>query len=146
MLTIVLFACSCGFALSFSPSGGRAVKFFFANFSAFIFCTKFGGLHGFSPPLAGVGGWKKDNCSKFHPLTPASGGNTPCKPKTSGLNFNILPLVKQNLTALPLEGVRGRISILYSFLRIQFLLMRQPLISAGLLTSIENLKIKNVKQ
>jgi len=55
-------------------------------------------------PLAGVGGWKSTELAKFHPLPPASGGNSPCKPKTLRKNFNISPLVKQNLTTLPFKG------------------------------------------
>ena len=50
-------------------------------------------LHGFSPPLAGVGGWNVPLFLKFHPLTPASGGNGSCKPKDLGINFNTSPLI-----------------------------------------------------
>ena len=78
------------------------------------------------PPLAGVRGWILDNFVLIHPPTPASGGENPCKPPNFVQKINALKFAKKNLTALPLEGVRGRISILYSFFEIQFLLMRQP--------------------
>jgi len=57
----------------------------------------------FSPPLARAGGWKKVKSSKFHPLTPASGGKCSVQTKILGKNFNT-SLVKLNLTALSLLG------------------------------------------
>ena len=95
------------FAQCNSPFEGRAVKFCFANFLTFIFCSKSGDLHGISPPLKGAGGMLFGNFSEYLesspkniPLPPCKRGNCIVLIKILGKNFNTLPIVKQNLTAL----------------------------------------------
>ena len=57
-------------------------------------------------------------CIEKHPPSPLQRGNCTVQTKILGKNFNILPLVKQNLTALPLEGGRGREQKNYFYLSI----------------------------
>ena len=92
----------------------RLLSSIFANFSTFIFCTKFEDLYESSPPLKGAGGMLFSNLSGYLgflpdniPLTPFKGGISPCKSKFVEKNFNILALVKQNLLALRWRGLTG---------------------------------------
>ena len=95
-------------AQNFSPFGGRAVKFCFTRGKMLKFFHEDFDLQEVFPPLAGVRGWILGNFVLIHPPPPASGGENPCKPPNFVQKINALKFAKKNLTALPLEGVRGR--------------------------------------
>ena len=89
------------------PPEGRAVKFCFCKFPNVKVLHEMIEFARCSLPLAGVGGWKTLVFVKFHPSIPASGEDCTLQTKNSGINFNILPIVKQNLTALLINGGWG---------------------------------------